>query len=288
MISNSAWPNVHISDFRVYGKTGLTVSGVTATNKIYDGGTTATINTGSLTLSGVFVGDDVSLVSTGATGIFGDKNIGTDKAVSTTGFILAGIDAGKYSLIQPTTTADITTKGVIITPTPGQSKTEGDTDPIFTYTFAPSLIAPDVMSGALGRAPGETVGSYAYTLGDLSAGSNYLLGIVAFPSTFAISTATGMEELLGNSGMTLRNHPNPFVGNTTISYSLPSDGRVTLTIRNLAGHVVKILVSEMKTKGDYSLNIGVSDLQSGVYFGTLSLKRNGKELSRTIRLVKGR
>jgi hypothetical protein len=90
------------------------------------------------------------------------------------------------------------------------------------------------------------------------------------------------------SGLELKNHPNPFISNSTISYSLPFDGNVTLTIRNLAGQVVKTLVSEMETKGNYVLNIDLGNLQSGVYLATLSLKNNGKELSKTIRVVKGR
>ena len=82
-------------------------------------------------------------------------------------------------------------------------------------------------------------------------------------------------------------YPNPFNSNTTLMYTLPSDGRVTLTIRNLAGQVVKTVVSEMETKGDYLLSLEVGDLQSGVYFATLSLKSDGKEILKTIRLVKG-
>jgi hypothetical protein len=108
------------------------------------------------------------------------------------------------------------------------------------------------------------------------------------PQSIIVSGTTGVEDLQDGNGMTLKNHPNPFDGNTTISYTLPSDGHVTLTIRNLAGQVLKTIVSEMETKGDYILNIEVGDLQSGVYMATMSLKSNGKELLKTIRLVKGK
>jgi hypothetical protein len=103
-----------------------------------------------------------------------------------------------------------------------------------------------------------------------------------------VSAVTGIEELQSNGGLALRNHPNPFVENTTMSYTLPSDGRVTLTIRNLAGQLVKTIVNETEREGDYIRNIEAGDLQSGVYFVTLNLKSNGKELTKTIRLVKGK
>jgi hypothetical protein len=101
-------------------------------------------------------------------------------------------------------------------------------------------------------------------------------------------TATVIEGLFTKNALTLSNYPNPFARNTMLVYSLPMDGRVTLTIRNLEGQIVKTIVSRMDTKGDYSMNINTSDLISGVYLATLSLRTNGNELLRTIRLLKVR
>ena len=70
--------------------TELTVSGVTANNKVYDRTITATLNTGSASLNGVSSGDNVYLVSSGATGSFEDMNTGTNKTVTTSGFTLGG------------------------------------------------------------------------------------------------------------------------------------------------------------------------------------------------------
>ena len=47
-----------------------------------------------------------------------------------------------------------------------------------------SLVAGDAFTGALARDPGEAPGSYAITLGSLSAGSNYKLTFI--PGTFSI------------------------------------------------------------------------------------------------------
>jgi len=60
----------------------------------------------------------------------------------------------------------------------GQTKTYGDPDPALSYRITSgSLAFSDVFSGALSRAAGEDVGTYAITLGTLKAGvlTNYAL-----------------------------------------------------------------------------------------------------------------
>src|SRR4029077_15961416 len=54
----------------------LTVTGVTANNKVYDATKTATLNTAGATLVGVIAGDTVTLNAAGATGTFASKDVG--------------------------------------------------------------------------------------------------------------------------------------------------------------------------------------------------------------------
>jgi len=84
----------------------LTVSSVTAANKVYDGTTAATLSGGTVT--GAIAGDNVSLSA--PSGSFNDKNAGTDKTVNVTGLALTGADLGNYtaSTGSVSTTADIT------------------------------------------------------------------------------------------------------------------------------------------------------------------------------------
>ncbi len=75
--------------------TAKSISGsFTASNKVYDGTTAATIATRSL--QGVIAPDDVNLSDGSAS--FADKNVGTAKTVTGTGFGLSGTDAGNYTL----------------------------------------------------------------------------------------------------------------------------------------------------------------------------------------------
>jgi hypothetical protein len=90
----------------------LSITGIIAEDKVYDGTTAVTLSGGTLT--GIIDGDDVTL-NVGS-GFFEDKNVGTSKNVIVSGYSLSGADASKYSLIQPPSiTADITPKPVFLT-----------------------------------------------------------------------------------------------------------------------------------------------------------------------------
>ncbi|GAA4461519.1 hypothetical protein GCM10023189_37080 [Nibrella saemangeumensis] len=60
-------------------------------------------------------------------------------------------------------------------------------------------------------------------------------------------------------------YPNPFVGSTTISYSLPQEGPVTVEVHDVMGRRIRTLVNEQKPAGDYQVNFDASALPSGNY-----------------------
>jgi len=95
--------------------TALTVTGITANNKVYDGTTVAALNTAGAVLVGVIAGDSVTLNTAAAGGTFTDKNVGLGKTVAVSGLTLSGAQAGNYTLTQPTTTASITPKTLTVT-----------------------------------------------------------------------------------------------------------------------------------------------------------------------------
>ena len=105
---------------------------------------------------------------------------------------VAGENVGTYAIQQGTLTAgtnynltyiganlSITTRAITVT-ADAQSKVYGNTDPTLSYQVTSgSLVSGDAFSGALTRAPGETVGSYAIQQGTLTAGGNYAITFVA-------------------------------------------------------------------------------------------------------------
>ncbi len=93
----------------------LTVSGITASDKVYDATTTATLfGLGTATLNGVIGVDSVTLVTAGAIGAFASKDAGNDIAVQISGLSLSGAQARDYSLIPPAATATISAASLTV------------------------------------------------------------------------------------------------------------------------------------------------------------------------------
>ena len=81
------------------------------------------------------------------------------------------------------------------------------------------------------------------------------------------------------------NHAPPFAGNTTIAYSLPFSGNVTIEIRNSMGETVETLVNEIQTAGDHSLKLTGGGLPQGVYTAAIRLSNNTSVVTGIIKLV---
>jgi hypothetical protein len=113
----------------------LTVAGLAADNKVYDGTNTATLNLSSATLAGVASGDEVTLDTNSAAGVFADANVGTNKPVTVSGLTLAGAGAGNYGLTQPAAVADITAAVITVT-ADDQTKLVGEENPTLTATLS--------------------------------------------------------------------------------------------------------------------------------------------------------
>ena len=95
----------------------------------------------------------------------------------------------------------------------------------------------------------------------------------------------GTATALGGDGNTtalrfelLDNYPNPFNPTTTIGYTLPEAGQVSLDIYNLLGQHVRSLVNEDQAAGTHRIVWDGKDssgksLGSGVYFYQLRTNR---------------
>jgi flagellar hook assembly protein FlgD len=68
-----------------------------------------------------------------------------------------------------------------------------------------------------------------------------------------------------------QNYPNPFNPSTTISYNMPQSGHVELTIYNVKGEKVDILVNEFQQSGKHVIQWDARDrngteVSSGIYY----------------------
>jgi len=92
-------------------------------------------------------------------------------------------------------TLTIAAKPITVT-ADAKSKVSGDADPTFTYTSSDPAAT---FTGALSRAPGEDVGTYAILQNNLSAGSNYAITYVGANLTITVPpSAPPVEQLIVN------------------------------------------------------------------------------------------
>jgi hypothetical protein len=84
------------------------------------------------------------------------------------------------------------------------------------------------------------------------------------------------------------NYPNPFIGTTTLAYSLPVSGDVTIELYDVQGVLVKTIADKLpQSSGDYKLVLNANELPNGVYIATLKLTTvDGKPMTRTIKIVR--
>ena len=66
-----------------------------------------------------------------------------------------------------------------------------------------------------------------------------------------------------------QNYPNPFNPSTTISYQLPKSDHVELSIYNLLGQKIAILVSEQQQAGKHQVSWDATGFPSGIYYYVL-------------------
>ena len=147
--------NLSIAAAPKFSITGKTLVGLfTASDKVYDGNTDASVTSRSLT--GVEGSDDVRL--DGGTAAFSDKNTGTGKTVTLTGATLTGAKSGNYVLSGVnTTTATITAKGLTVTGAVAQNKTyDGNTSAQITGATLVGKVGSELVELA-----GHTTGTFS-------------------------------------------------------------------------------------------------------------------------------
>jgi len=78
---------------------------------------------------------------------------------------------------------------------------------------------------------------------------------------------TGIAETNGARDlMVYQNFPNPFTRYTNITYALSRNSRVELTVLDMLGRKLAVLVNDVQAPGTYSIRFTPEHLNAGVYF----------------------
>jgi hypothetical protein len=127
----------------------------------------------------------------------------------------------------------------------------------------------------IGFVPGHGTTSevqhYSYVDENISGFLRYRLKQIDLDGTFTYSEIIDVEALAKLSFKLDQNYPNPFNPITKISYILPEESFVTLTIYNTLGEAVEVLINEAQTANNYEAVWNAGNYPSGVYFYSIEL-----------------
>jgi filamentous hemagglutinin family protein len=199
-------------------KADLQVTGVTAQNKVYDATLSATL-TGVATVAAL-PADVVNVGGTGV-GVFADKNVGTAKPVTASGFTISGADASNYNLLQPAgLTADITRATLSLSGITAANKTyDGNNTAMVSVTNAAKT----------GLYTGDEVNvSATGTFSDKNTGTNQTVTLTSSYSGADVSNYTITDQASATAnisakalGLSIPGASRMYDGTTSISPSGP-------------------------------------------------------------------
>ena len=235
----------------------ITVIGLTADSKIYDGLVGTTVSgagelTGGATTSTdkkYYTGDDVRVTGTGV-GTFDNKNAGTDKTVTISGYTFTGTDADNYSFSAPTTLATISKKPLSISGITGENK-------VYDATTLATLNTTSIVRSGL--IPGDNIDVTATgVFADKNVGNAKVINLT--------TTTTGTDK--DNYSITAQ----------TVAYANITPAPLTIKASDDAKFVTQDDTAGYKG-ATYSGFKGSDTSSSGALTGSLSITRNNPDIN---------
>jgi hypothetical protein len=112
----------------------------------------------------------------------------------------------------------------------------------------------------------EWVNGEAYIFFDMGYRYSYALFTHRLNAYYSEVTEVEENNILQPSKYSLKqNYPNPFNSSTNISYTIPNESFVNISVYNVIGERVKTLVNKRQSQGNYEAVFDGSGLNSGVY-----------------------
>lgn len=82
-----------------------------------------------------------------------------------------------------------------------------------------------------------------------------------------------------------QNYPNPFNGSTQLEYALPKRSTVNISIFDILGRRVAVLVSEEQPDGRYTIAWQPKQEATGMYYCTLTIRDGSRTYSKTVKIL---
>jgi hypothetical protein len=116
------------------------------------------------------------------------------------------------------------------------------------------------------------ISSLNITHKDFRDSNNVNISVTAHDGIIKVGGTSDVSEKITeeNTLCYLKNYPNPFNPATNIVFSLKEDEKVNITIYNIAGEVVDVLMNGCMQKGLHSINWDGKNFSSGLYVAVLT------------------
>lgn len=104
-------------------------------------------------------------------------------------------------------------------------------------------------------------------------------GVAVFNEGGVVNTINNPQIIQPENLIFIQNYPNPFRINTTIKFTLPKSSHVRLSVFDMSGREVAVLVNKHKQAGEHLVSFSSGNLANGIYFYRLrsgDLVRIGK------------
>lgn len=116
---------------------------------------------------------------------------------------------------------------------------------------------------------GNSLAARFYSFTDKASGTGtwyYKLKQIDFNGTYSYSPLVQVEVGVPEEFTLDQNYPNPFNPTTTISFSLPEDADVSLTLHNTLGEKVADILNGKFSAGHHKTELNADNLSAGVYY----------------------
>ena len=129
--------------------------------------------------------------------------------------------------------------------------------------------------------------SYSFRISDAPSGIQYYrLKQIDFDGTFTHYNPVEIDGPVVREFTLSQNHPNPFNPSTNISFSLPVESDVRITLFNMLGQQVAQILNSDFQAGSHKIEFNAKDLSTGAYIYTLEARGvNGKNFASTKKMI---
>ena len=100
----------------------------------------------------------------------------------------------------------------------------------------------------------------------ISSMTGWSAGTILKTTTSGISAIKTIGNSIPEEFLLSQNYPNPFNPNTVINFNFPAAGIALLTVYDVLGSEVAVLVNESLKAGEYEVDWNASNYPSGVYY----------------------